>query len=70
MTNPVQWVTTDELAADPDIPVRKAWLARERGRALRGEPHFSPPFYRIGGRILYRRDEVVEWAMNARFERK
>ncbi len=46
--NNIPWRTTDEVAADPNIPIGKAWLVRERLRKMRGEPNCSPDFYRVG----------------------
>ncbi len=67
--NDIPWRTTDEVAADPNIPVGKAWLVRERLRKMRGEPNCSPDFYRVGGRVLYREDELLAWVNRQQYSR-
>ena len=34
-----------------------AWMRATRAAA----PHRVPPWYRIGGQVKYKRDELVEW---------
>lgn len=48
------YITTDELAA----MVRVARNAIERKRCL---GHDLPPHYKVGGRVLYKLAECVDW---------
>ena len=49
---------TDAAAAFLDLS--NAWLRLLRSR---GE---GPPYYRLGRRVVYRRDDLIEWASRFR----
>ena len=53
------WITTDELAA----MVHVARNCIERKRCL---GHDLPPHYKVGGRVLYKLAECVEWIERTR----
>lgn len=51
--NKPQWLTTEELAAELRCDVRTIYGLREAGQA--------PTAYRIGKRLIFRREDVEAW---------
>lgn len=48
-----RWLTTEELAAELRCDIRTIYGLRETGQA--------PPAYRVGKRLIFRREDVEDW---------
>ncbi len=56
MSESVPVVFVDDYEVARVTGVSRSWFQQRRSRADGG-----PPFYKIGGRVVYRLDEVVAW---------